>query len=100
LWRGYRDNYINTVKQNQQVLDSLKLYTTGVEKTIDEAIKDLASKRVGNELQKKEEEIKNRITGDKEWNKFVKKLALKNEIPYDSALNIEFKRIINTLYFK
>jgi hypothetical protein len=100
LWRGYRDNYIKTLKQNQQMVDSLKLYTTGVEKTLDEAIKNLASKRVGIELQKKEEEIKNRITGDKEWDKFVKKLALKNEIPYDSALNIEFKRIINTLYFK
>jgi hypothetical protein len=100
LWRSYRDSYINTLKQNQQVVDSLKLYTTGVEKTLDEAIKDLASKRVGNELQKKEEDIKNRITGDKEWNKFVTKLALKNEIPYDSALNIEFKRIINTVYLK
>jgi hypothetical protein len=100
LWRGYRDNYINTLKQNPQVVDSLKLYTTGVEKTFDEATKELASKRVGVELQKKEEEIKNRITSDKEWNKFVNKLALKNEIPYDSALNIEFKRIINSLYLK
>ena len=100
LWRGYRDNYINTLKQNPQVVDSLKLYTTGVEKTIDESVKKLASKRVGNELPKKEEEIKNKITSDKEWNKFVNKLALKNEIPYDSALNIEFKRIINSLYLK
>ncbi|SHI47162.1 hypothetical protein SAMN05444280_102191 [Tangfeifania diversioriginum] len=100
LWRGYRDNYINTLKQNPQVIDSLKLFTTGVEKTMDEALKELASKRIGIELQQKEEEIKNRITSDKEWNKFVNKLALKNEIPYDSALNIEFKRIINTLYLK
>jgi hypothetical protein len=100
LWRSYRDNYISTLKQNQQVVDSLKLYTTGVEKTFDEAIKELASKRVGNELRQKEEEIKNRITSDKEWNKFVNKLAGLMDIPIDSALQIETNRVINTIYLE
>jgi hypothetical protein len=100
LWRGYRDNYINTLKQNPQVVDSLKLFTTGVEKTMDEALKELASKRVGVELQKKEEEIKNRITGDKEWNKFVNKLAGIQNIPVDSALQIETNRVINAIYME
>ncbi|MFW5832105.1 MAG: hypothetical protein ACOCVA_07615, partial [Prolixibacteraceae bacterium] len=100
LWRGYRDNYINTLKQDSQVVDSLKLYTTGVEKTFDEAIKKLASKRIVNELQKKEEEIKNRITSDKEWNKFVNKLAGMKDIPVDSALQIETNRVINAIYLE
>lgn len=100
LWRGYRDNYINTLIQDSQVVDSLKLYTTGVEKTFDEAIKELASKRIVNELQKKEEEIKNRITSDKEWNKFVNKLAGMKDIPVDSALQIETNRVINAIYLE
>jgi len=100
LWRGYRDNYINTLIQDSQVVDSLKLYTTGVEKTFDEAIKELASKRIVNELQKKEEEIKNRITSDKEWNKFVNKLAGMKDIPVDSAFQIETNRVINAIYLE
>ncbi|MGM0622230.1 MAG: hypothetical protein ACQETJ_14345, partial [Bacteroidota bacterium] len=100
LWRGYRDNYINTLKQNQQVVDSLKLYTTGVEKTFDEAIIELASKRVGIELQKKEKEIKNRITSDKEWNKFVNKLAGMKDISVDSAIQIEANRVIDAIYLE
>lgn len=100
LWRGYRDNYINTLKQNPQVVDSLQLYTTGVEKTFDESLKELASKRVGNELQKKEEEIKNRITSDKEWNKFVIRLAGLQNISVDSALQIETNRVVNAIYLE
>lgn len=100
LWRNYRDNYISILKQNQQVVDSLKLYTTGVEKTLDEAIRELASKRIGNELQQKEDEIKNKITSDKEWNKFVTKLADANDISVDSALQIETNRVINAIYLE
>lgn len=100
LWRGYRKNYINTLKQNKHVVDSLTLYTTGVEKTLDDAIKELASKQLEKELQTKQTEIKNKITGDKEWNKFVNKLAGMKNIPADSALNIETKRVLNALYLE
>lgn len=100
LWRAYRDNYMNTLKNDRQVADSLKLYTTGVEKTFDQAIRELASKQLAPELQKKEAEIKDRITGDKEWNKFVNKYANQQNISVDSALQIETNRVIHAIYLR
>ncbi len=100
LWRSYRDNYQNKLKQNQQVTDSLKLYVQGTERTLENAFLELASKNVKPILEEHNADIREKVSTDKVWGAFVKKEAEKNEIPYDSALSIETTRIINSIYLE
>lgn len=100
LWRQHRDNYASALRQNQQVTDSLRIYISGTEKDLNEAIRELASKKVSSVIRNKEAEIKDKIMNDKVWSQFIKEQAEKHEIPVDSALNIEANRIINSLYLK
>jgi len=100
LWRQNRDDYARTLRQNKQVIDSLKIYISGTEKSLDEAIQELASKRVKSVLSEKEAEINEKIINDKVWSQFVKEQAEQYNIPVDSAVNIETKRITNSLYLR
>ncbi len=98
IWRNYRDTYIENIKNDPQTIDSLKIYTAAVEKTVDEAVFELATKNVHNLLEQKRDKIRNKIENDKTWNKFVKKQANQLDIAYDSSMKIELKRIIEARY--
>ncbi|MGM0497690.1 MAG: hypothetical protein ACQESJ_07205 [Bacteroidota bacterium] len=98
LWRSYRDTYITKINKDQKVLDSLKIYTAAVEKTLDEAIFELATKNVNTLLEENKTKIKEKIDNDKTWKRFVEKQAKQLDVSYDSSMNIETKRIIESRY--
>ena len=98
LWRSYHDTYITKIKNDPQVVDSLKIYTAAVEKTLDEAISDLAAKEVHFLLEKKKNKIRERIENEKPWKKFVNRQAKQLGVSYDSSVKIEMKRIIESRY--
>ncbi len=98
LWRNYRDRYAKNIKANSEITDSLKKYTKTVDKSMEEAIIELANKEVYNLLEAEREVIKNNVKKSRPWNKFVKKQAKQLDISYDSSLKIEMKRIIEARY--
>lgn len=98
FWRSYHDTYITKIKNDPQVVDSLKIYTAAVEKNLDEAISDLAAKEVHFLLEKKKNKISERIENEKPWKKFVNRQAKQLGVSYDSSVKIEMKRIIESRY--
>ena len=98
LWRSYRMKYIKRITHDPQIMDSLKIYTAAVEKTIDEAVFELATKNVHSILDKRREVIKERIESSNSWRKFVNMQAKKLNISHDSSLRIEVNRIVHATY--
>lgn len=49
-------------------------------------------------LEENKTKIKEKIDNDKTWKRFVEKQAKQLDVSYDSSMNIETKRIIESRY--
>lgn len=98
LWRNYRDSYVERLKKNDSIKDSLRVLVKSEEKELDESLYNYAAENVEHILIENKTKIKKRINNTKPWRKFINKQAKELSISYDSSMNIEIKRIVKSKY--